>query len=151
MLTVQADNISASAWQDRKVFTVMYSGFYPKEETTVQRQQKDGNRITVTCPVAIYNRHMGGVKHYDQLRGYNAYKIKSTKFYKYIYNFLLGVTFINSFVLHRMSIPSVKYPSKSSKSFLQRCLLEIIVPDEGQDASVLQFRLSHTSIFLPRL
>ena len=50
MLTVQADNISASAWQDRKVFTVMYSGFDPKEETTVQRRQKDGNRITVTCP-----------------------------------------------------------------------------------------------------
>ena len=53
MLTVQADNISTSAWQDRKVFTVMYSGFDLKDETTVQRRQKDGNHVTVTCPVAI--------------------------------------------------------------------------------------------------
>ena len=61
MLTVQTDNISTSAWQDREVFTVMYSGFDPKEETTVQQAQKDVNHITVTCPVAIaaYNRHMG--------------------------------------------------------------------------------------------
>ena len=120
MLTVQADNISASAWQDRKVFTVIYSGFDPKEETTVQQQQKDGNRITVTCPVAIYNRHMGGVKHCDQLRGYNAYKIKSSK---YIYNFLLGVTFINSFVLHRMKNPSVKIPLKKFQELLAKELI----------------------------
>ena len=120
MLTVQADNISASAWQDRKVFTVMYSGFDPKEETTVQRRQKFGNRITVTCPEAIaaYNRHMGGVDRGDQLRGYYAYKINSRKFYKYIYNFLLGVTLINSFVLHRMSNPLVKIPLKKFQELL---------------------------------
>ena len=112
MLTVQADNISI--WQDRKVFTVMYSGFDPKEETTVKRRQKGGNCITVTCPVAIaaYNRHMGGVDIGDQLCGYYAYKIKNRQFYKYIYNFLLGVTLINSFVLLRMNNPSVKIPLK---------------------------------------
>ena len=83
----------ASAWQDRKVFTVMYTGFNPHDQATVLQTQKDRTRLSVPCPTAIaaYNSYMGGVDRGDQLRGYYFYKMKSRKFYKYIFNFLIGV------------------------------------------------------------
>ena len=104
-MTVQADNIGASAWMDNKVVTVMYTGHNPAEHTSVLRRQKDGTRSSFPCPVALseYNQHMGGVDRGDQLRGYYMTKMKSRKFYKYIYNFLVGVTITNAFILFRSS------------------------------------------------
>lgn len=85
----------------------MYTGLDPTQTATVQRRLRDGSRVAVTSPVAVaeYNRCMGGVDRGDQLRGYYAYRIKSRKFYKYIFNFLVGVTLVNSFVLHKIRSP----------------------------------------------
>ena len=85
----------------------MYTGFDPTDTSSVQWRQKDECRTTVNSPVAIaqYNLCMGGVDHGDKLCGYYAYRIKSRNFYKYIYNFLLGVTLVNSFILYQISSP----------------------------------------------
>ena len=105
MLTVQSDNIGASAWMDRKVVRVMYAGWDPAECTDVLRRQKDGTRSLVPCPAACaaYNKYMGGVDRGDQLRGYYHFKQKTHKFYKYIANFLLGVGLTNAFIIFKAS------------------------------------------------
>lgn len=88
---------------DRKVVTVMSTTSQPSAIGTVLRRQKDGTRISVPCPEAIiiYNRYMGGVDRGDQLRGYYNCKVKSRKFYKYIFYFLFDVSITNAFILYK--------------------------------------------------
>ena len=75
----------------------------PSATGTVLRCQKDGTRISVPCPEAIitYNQDMGGVDRGDQLHGYYNCKVKSRKFYKYIFYFLLDVSITNAFILYK--------------------------------------------------
>ena len=125
IITLQSDNIGASAWMDNKVFTVMYTGFNPLEHTPVLRKQKDGTRTSYPCPVACaaYNQFMGGVDIGDQLRGYYSYKMKSRKFYKYIYNFLCGVTVTNAFILYKAAHPGSKVAMKKFQEVLANQLI----------------------------
>lgn len=75
----------------------------PSATGAVLRRQKDGTRISVPCPEAIiiYNRYMGGVDRGDQVRGYYNCKVKSRKFYKYIFYFLFDVSITNAFILYK--------------------------------------------------
>ena len=80
----------------------------PTAQGHVLWRQRDGSRVSVPCPEPIitYNKGMGGVDRGDQLRGYYSYKVKSRKFYKYIYYFLFDVTITNSFILYKNFLPS---------------------------------------------
>ena len=88
---------------DNKVVTVTSTTTQPSETGTVLRRQRNGSRIPVSCPGAIifYNLWMGGVDRGDQLRGYYHCRVKSRKFYKYIFYFLLDVTITNAFILYK--------------------------------------------------
>ena len=101
-LTLQKGEVTASAWKDRKVVTVLSTNTQPTDNGAVLRKQQDGTRISVPCPRAIisYNEFMGGVDRGDQLRGYYGCRMKSRKFYKYIFYFLLDVTITNAFILY---------------------------------------------------
>ena len=122
-MTVQADNISASAWLDNKVVTVMFAGFSPLATSTFLRKQKNG---TFPCPLAInsYNKFMGGVDRGDQLQGYYATKIRSRKYS----NFLVGVSLINSFT--KLVTPVRRLSSRSLRRFWQS---RIIAANLGLD------------------
>ena len=93
--------MTATAWMDRRVVTAMSTTSQPSATGTVLRHQKDGTRISVTCPEAIiiYNRYMGGVDRGNQLRGYCNCKVKSRKFYKFIFYSLFDVSITNAFIL----------------------------------------------------
>ena len=67
-MTLQADNLCATAWLDRKLVTMMYSGFDPSTSGTVLRRQKNGSQMFFSCPEACvaYSQHMGGVDLGDQ-------------------------------------------------------------------------------------
>ena len=75
---LQRGSVTASAWKDNKVVTVMSTCCQPDEHGTVL---KDGTQISVPCPssVIIYNTYMGGVDNGDQLRGYYSCRSKSRK------------------------------------------------------------------------
>ena len=87
---------------DNKLVTLMYTGYDPTQNATVLRRQKDGSKLSFSCPTATasYNKYMGGVDRGDQIRGYYSTKVKFRKFYKYIVNFLVGVALSNAFILH---------------------------------------------------
>ena len=70
---------------------IMYTNSDPQCVTSVPRRQTNGSRKEVSCPLAItsYNKNMAAVDKGDQSRGYYHCRIKSRKFYKYIYYFLL--------------------------------------------------------------
>lgn len=68
-MTVQrGKNVSASAWKDNRVVTVMSTSTHPSDTGSVLRRQKDGSRIAVPCPEAIitYNRFMNAVDKGDR-------------------------------------------------------------------------------------
>ena len=73
--------------------------------TTVDRRQKDGTRVSFTCPrcIQLYE-HMGGVDEGDQLRGYYQVRLKCTKNYKYIFWFMFDVSVTNSFILTKFYV-----------------------------------------------
>ncbi len=129
-VTVQEGNVVASAWLDRKVVMMMSTSTQPSATGTVLRRQKDGSRQQIPCPQAIidYNRHMGGVDRGDQLRGYYKCRVKSRKFYKYIFYFLLDMTMTNAFVLHQgwSPRPRPRDAVKTIKIFHLRLVHELI-------------------------
>ena len=83
------------------MLTVMSTCTQPSETGTVLRRQKDGTRLSVECPESViaYNRFMGGVDRGDQLRGYYSCRMKSRKFYKYIFHFLFDTSITNAYIL----------------------------------------------------
>ena len=79
---------------------MMYTNSNPQSVTSILRQQSDGRKEEVECPLAFksYNKYMGGVDRGDQLRGYYRCKVKSRTFYKYIFYFIIGVAITNAFI-----------------------------------------------------
>ena len=102
----QCGNTVATSWKDNRVVNVASTLSDPTQQTTVQRQQKDGQRITVECPlcVALYNKYMGGVDFNDQLRGSYHIRWKCRKNYKYVFTFLLDVSIINAMILRSYDV-----------------------------------------------
>ena len=121
---MQADNVCASAWLDRKRVTVMASGCYSTEVGTVLCTQKDGSRKEVSCPSACvkYNQYMGGVDCGNQLRVYYQYHLKCRRFYEYIANFSFQVSVTNSFILFMMK----NQTKMCLKTFWETLALELI-------------------------
>ena len=118
--------MTAHAWMDNKVVTVMSTNTQPSATGTVLRRKKDGSRVSVPCPesIILYNQYMGGVDRGDQLRGYYSCRTKCRKFYRYIYHFLLDVTITNSFILYKNFLPQPKY--KMVKEFRLQLARELV-------------------------
>ena len=93
---------------------MMYTNSDPQSVTSILRQQSDGSKEEVECPLALKSyKYMGGVDRGDQQRGYYRCKVKSRKFYKYIFYFLIDVAITNAFILHQgWSGSSNKIPIK---------------------------------------
>ena len=104
----QDGQLLVTLWQDTKTVSVLSSNCQPHSEVTISRRQKTGTRVNVPCPEAVrlYNKFMAGVDKNDQLRGYYAVRMKSTKNYKYIFWFLFDVTIVNTFILYSR-VPAV--------------------------------------------
>ena len=113
-VTYQKSNLTVSVWQDNKPVVVIATNSDPTTTETVPRKKRDGSVAMYECPasVALYNKHMGGVDHNDQLRGYYHVRLKCRKYYKYIFWFLFDVVVTNSYILCRsntdMKITTIK-------------------------------------------
>ena len=105
-MQIQRGNLLFSLWQDKKVVSALSTGC-EVGEGSVLRREKSGARRTFQCPYNIiqYNKYMGGVDRNDQLRQYYCVRLKSRKFYKYIFWFLFELAVANSYVLTRY-VPS---------------------------------------------
>ena len=111
-------NLTVSVWQDSKTVTACstYCQSVPLDE--VQRKQKDGSRKTFPCPhtITTYNKYMGGVDRNDQLREYYHVRLKSRKYYKYLFWMMFDVSITNAFIIAKAN-PSLSRDTKSVKAF----------------------------------
>ena len=92
-------------------------------------QSSDARRMALASQslvrkaIIIYNRYMGGVDS-DQLRGYYNCKVKSRKFYKYIFYFLFDVSITNAFILYKNFCSSPTF--NTIKKFRLQLVSELI-------------------------
>ena len=98
----QSGQLAVTMWLDNKVVTMMATNVQPAEKSVVKRMQRNATTMEVPAPMAIisYNKWMGGVDRGDQLRRYYQLRLKSRKFYKYIFWFLFDVSIVNTYILH---------------------------------------------------
>ena len=68
---------------------------------------------------------MGGVDHNDQLRQYNHVRLKSRKYYKYIFWFLFDVTVLNAFIISKTN-PEMAAVTRSVKAFRTHLTKEML-------------------------
>ena len=103
----------------------MYTGVDPNDHGTVLRKQRDGVRLSFSCPEALvaYNKYMGGVDRGDQLRQYYHVRMKCRKFYKYVANFLLDTAITNAFILYCITHPGTKLRVKKFREVLAKQLI----------------------------
>ena len=125
----QKGNLVANIWQDKKLVSIMSTNCQPTGPTTVRRKQKDGQVQSVPCPpnVVAYNKFMGGVDRCDQLRGYYRLRMKSKKFYKYVFWFLFDCCIVNAFTLVKHYCPITASTRQAViKDFRQQLALGLI-------------------------
>ena len=113
---VQNGDMTGILWKDNRVVTLLSTNAQPQNHSTVQCRQRDGSRRDVPCPEAmdLYNRYMGGVDRNDQLRQYYHVRLKSRKFYRYIFWFLLKYAWLMRIYCTNTTLVR---PSLLSKSF----------------------------------
>lgn len=100
----------------------------------VSRKKKDGSQQVSLAPEAIqlYGSKMNGVDRADQLRMQYSCCRKSTKWWKYIFFFLLDTAVVNAFLLmkssvnHKLTTRTGKEKARTQVSFRQELARQLI-------------------------
>lgn len=76
--------------------------FHSSEVTSVNRKEKDGTWVSVTCPTVVsdYNSYIGGVYHADRLCALYDIDRKSCKWWDRLFFDLIDIMFVNSYVVY---------------------------------------------------
>lgn len=101
---VSDDGLICLKWRDKRCVSIL--SFLPDaaDAIEIQRKEKDGTKIKIKCPTAIstYNRNMGYVDKFDQLKALYEIDRKSKKWWHRIFFYFLDVAIINSYILLKM-------------------------------------------------
>ena len=121
-------NLTVSVWQDTKPVTTCSTCCQSVPLDVVQRKLKNGCRKTFPCPHSIttYNKYMGGVDRNDQLREYYHVRLKSHKYYKYLFWIVFDIAITNTFVLAKAN-PIMKDKTKSMKAHRTALAQQLLV------------------------
>ena len=94
--------ITVFKWKDSKAVHFI-SNYHGIEETSVQRKQKDGSKVTVPCPQVVkdYNSFMGGVDKHDMLRQLYGTDRKNVKWWHRLFFGLMDITIVNAFIVYK--------------------------------------------------
>ncbi|GBP31508.1 PiggyBac transposable element-derived protein 4 [Eumeta japonica] len=96
-------------WQDTKEVLFLTNAFHPNVNiTSVTRTQKDGTKTDVGCPAVVkqYTKRMGGVDHFDHIKGTYSVGRRSRRWWLRIFYFLLDACITNAFILYsKIQIP----------------------------------------------
>lgn len=112
----QDGNFTATSWHDKRQVNFLSTHCDPTQKVKIGRRKKDGTATEVEAPevVEIYGKYMSGVDHADQLRSEYSVSRKSTKWWKYIFWYLVDTSIVNAFLLQKES-PCHKMATKNGK------------------------------------
>lgn len=126
----------AVVWQDTKQ-VMLLSNCHEATVGTVQRKQKDGTRVDVTCPdlVKTYRNIMGGVDLADKMVTLYELDRKSAKWWRKVFFRLMMTCAVNAWIIHA----ETNHPRQKREPFLgflvelSECLI-----DEGKKNAKIQ-------------
>lgn len=100
--------ISVFKWMDRGKKPVVTVSTIHKGETTsiVKRKNNLGVREDVQCPLRIaeYNKYMGGVDHFDQLKECYNIAWKSRRWWVKLFYHFCDATIVNAYIMYTTSV-----------------------------------------------
>lgn len=101
---VSDDSLICVKWRDKRCVSILSSLPDAADSIEIERKEKDGTKIKIKCPKAIstYNKNMGYVDKFDQLKALYEIDRKSKKWWHRIFFHFLDVAVINSYILHKM-------------------------------------------------
>jgi hypothetical protein len=94
-------DVGVFKWEDNKSVWLI-SNYHGTEQSSVLRTQKDGSKITVSCPPVVkdYNKYMGGVDLADRYRALYNVDRKSKKWWHRLFWGILDIAFVNAYVIN---------------------------------------------------
>jgi hypothetical protein len=105
---VSNDNVSVVKWKDKKSVHLLSTFHDPKTTTSVNRKQKDGTIVEVSCPVVLkdYNQNMNFVDNFDRI--VNDYHLdrKAKRWWMRIFFHFLHCSVSNAYICHK-EIPNM--------------------------------------------
>lgn len=87
------DEISLLKWKGKRCVHILSNFHNPALTTSVQRGQKDGSTIPLSCPTALvdFNLNVNFIDRFDQLKSLYELDIRSKKWWIKIFSILLTV------------------------------------------------------------
>ncbi|GFQ96374.1 piggyBac transposable element-derived protein 4 [Trichonephila clavata] len=81
--SVSNEDIACIKWKDKRIVHILTTLDEAIKSCEVERKEKDGEKIKIACPKAIidYNKNMGYVDHFDQLKSMYEIDRKSKKWW----------------------------------------------------------------------
>lgn len=124
---VSNDNIVCLKWKDKRCVNILSTLENPVEINAVERKERDGSKISVSCPKAVldYNKHMGFVDHFDHLISLYAIDRKSRKWWHRIFFHFLDASVVNSFILYKM-VNNGNIEIKTMKDFRREIVRSLV-------------------------
>ncbi|XP_058817071.1 piggyBac transposable element-derived protein 3-like [Topomyia yanbarensis] len=104
LTTVDGIDVSAIVWKDNKPVNLLSTYVGAEPISTITRyDKKTHKRVSIQCPKAVreYNAHMGGVDLMDSLIGRYRITAKSRKWTRRLFNHLLDMTVVNSWIIYK--------------------------------------------------
>ena len=100
---IVSPGVQCFMWMDKKVVPFINTICNPSSLTTVKHKKKDGSTVNVSCPLSVqlYNKYMGGVDMADQLRKAYSCRRRSRKWWLPLFYFMVDISVVNSYILHR--------------------------------------------------
>ena len=96
---VNDDSVMLCKWHDKRDVFIIATNDAGEDSIRHVRRNRQQIDLTVPTCVKIYNKHMGGVDHLDQMRAYYGVGRAGRKWWKYLFWGILNVGIINAYIL----------------------------------------------------
>lgn len=127
---LQNQNVIATVWHDRRDVSFLSTNSNPNVITQVEKKTGNGREtVLVDCPEVVinYTKNMGGVDKSDQYRSYYAFGRSSKKWWKYLFNYVINVLIVNSFILRKLSnLPAGSKHGYTQLEFRKKLITQLI-------------------------
>ena len=144
----QKNELVCAVWKDTRV-VIMLSNVHKPEATGTVRRRVDNVRQNVRVPLCLsdYQQHMNGVDLCDQMIGYYQPDLRSKKWWRRLFTYVLSVSTYNSFILAKQSHPQVVAQRFGGYQDFLELLAEGLIGDyrAGREAPVAPAPLRRTN------
>ena len=114
----EGHGIAATLWYDNRAVTMLSTLKGCNPTTSAKRWNKKDkvyNDVTLPAVIADYNQNMGGIDLLDSFLGKCRFKLRSRRWYMYLFWHFITVGVVNAWNVYRRNHTLLQYPSDMLK------------------------------------